>query len=218
MAQSSDFDKLMRDIDKQAGRAFWSLIRKESYNIDDYIPTPGIINGYRATCLGHAASRGDIDLVKLCLARNANPNLGSIWKEYDGSISCRRHTTVLVAQSNENSKEILDLLLQAGATPSQHDKEQILHEAVWPLKLPLVKWCLETNTDPNSITYNNGPTPLFLMCDRWDYDRTDEYIEAVILLLKAGANQNTQCNLSSGVKNWRDYISALVVSQIEKQI
>lgn len=57
--QTGNFGELMRAIHKQAEPIFWGAANDPSFNIDAYFSSPGIINGYRASCLGHAANKGD---------------------------------------------------------------------------------------------------------------------------------------------------------------
>ena len=38
-----DFKHLIETIHKRGNKYFWSLIDDPNYNIDEYIPTPGII-------------------------------------------------------------------------------------------------------------------------------------------------------------------------------
>ena len=157
--------------------------------------------------LAHAISDDDISLFDKCLSRGANPNLGSLWEESDGSIHSYRHIMVIAGSKYKYGTEILEKLLAAGANPSEQDKNKILIESIWPLNLPFLKWCLENNTELNLPSYPEGPTPLIFLCYRWNDTRRDEYIKAAILLLKSGIDPNLLWKGTCDRKiNWKGHL------------
>lgn len=160
----------------------------ETPTIDEYYPQhPGA--GYHATYLGHAINSQSIEAVRKCLKAGANPNLGSLWYEYkDKTTSNYRHPMMLAANLGRDvAFEILKELENTGATPTQEELNKMLHEAVWPLSLKCVEWCLDHGADPNYQVYKNGPNPLLLLCYRWNIEYHDNYITTAALLLRRGS-------------------------------
>lgn len=185
--QTSDFGELMRGINARKREAMPYLLNDENHYINTFVPIPRIINGYKATVLGHSISMGDIELIQKCIKRGTDPNLGSLW--YDkGEISNEKHAMTLAAGKGDKAYEIIQILLEAGATPSHKDINEMFFKAVWALNVECVKWCLNNGADSNYIPYPRGPTRFILMCYRWKHDRTDEYIKAARELIKGGAD------------------------------
>ena len=195
----------MKSIGARKSDAIWELVRNPRHDINKYVPQPYVINDYKATCLCHAISLKDLDMMDACLKRGANPNLGSKWKdEYN------EHPMIEAAsEGGDVAYQMICRLEAAGATPSAQDVNEMLVEAVWPLSLPCVKWCLSHGADPNYKLSPDSIPALILLCYRWDKEDEDNYITAAALLLRAGANPDTvwESPFSPGPKDWKYHLS-----------
>lgn len=188
----SDFKFLVQQIHKQKHDITWELVRDLNYDINKFASIPGVINGTRATCLGNAISIGDLELIRACLKRGADPNLGYIVHATKTTFRNEHPMITAASKDGDLAFEILKELLAAGSTPTKDDINKMSHEAVWPLSLKCLEWCFEHGADANYTPYTNAQSLFITLCRRWDERRHEEYLAAVALLLKNGADANIE--------------------------
>lgn len=181
----------------------WDLVRDPNHKINEYIPyyrTERDGRGYYATCLGHALNCKDLDLIRACLKRGADPELGLYWHE-DGIVSRRRSPIVYAAGfGGDLAFQVLKELINAGLVPTQDEINKMLHEAVWPLSLECVRWCINNKADPNYQVYPGCPNALMFLCYRWDNyciryetpNQNEDYIKAATLIIQGGVDVNAK--------------------------
>jgi len=190
----TDFRKICKTGSERQKKNTWKLINDPNYDINTYGHSVWISNGRRVTCLGFSISDGDIEQFKACLARGADPNLGSRWEKEN--VISNVDTPLLMVALYGRGIEYINLLVEAGALVTQEIVDKMLNDSVCPFNMETVEWCLEQGANPNFIPSKGEPTVLTLLCYRWNNDKHDECVKAASLLLKHGANTNFR---------WRGY-------------
>lgn len=174
------------------GATLDTIIDNPDIDINWGFPLPSIYNSTRQTLLSLVCEIGDIDLIKKCLAKGANPNIGYLFWDEDGSLSVECPLHRAVSGKQENFLETANILIEAGAIFTQKDLNDILIESLYPLNLKSLKWSLINGADPNYVW--NDMSPLMLLAHRWNHKHRANYIDAAVLLIQNGADQKYKSN------------------------
>ncbi|XP_071145820.1 ankyrin-1-like isoform X1 [Mytilus edulis] len=140
-------------------------------NLEGLVTKP--LSSFNMTPLFVASSNGDVDLVKLLLEHNANPNLGNGFNE-----------TPLYFAAEKGYIEIVNMLFEFNADPNLCNNSNVspLQTATVNGFSKIVSLLLHNGANPNHDDNDNGPL-MILATHRWFYD-------IVELLLKFNANPN----------------------------
>lgn len=159
---------------------------------------------HSTTSSGESQSVTDVnrdEIVRLLLARGANPNVGGetalYYAVFDGRIEAVRHLLAknldrkvkddaLSSASYIGNPDIVRMLLDSGANPNVKDgfsKSTALCKVGYA---PVARLLLDKGANPNASCGEHGYTPL--MTAYWIADNT----ELISLLLERGANPNAR--------------------------
>jgi hypothetical protein len=176
--------------------------------LDKYHPHPNIINDLRMTCLGYFCSNANIEMVRQCLQKGANPDLGHLWYE-DYEINNVKTPLVIASGKGEKSFEIVQELIKYGATITDEIIQMMLYECVWNVNLKLLQWSFE-NSSKIDVNYKYSGASLFIiLCMRWNIQRNQEQIECARLLIQKGSNLNTIYRLPGmNASSWKEHLNS----------